>query len=144
MSVRFARALSAFAALAAGLGAGAVAHAQSMTSNSASFNGGYGRYNGQENRPVDFSIRDGSGNLAVVDGLIQSNAQSGGGGSASASASAGFTGGVGGSSSSASAIGNNLTVVTQGNYNTVIVNSTQINNGNVSAGATAGGANNAQ
>jgi len=140
MPVRIARVLSAAAALAVGLGAG-LAHGQALTSNSSSFNGGYGRYNGQENRPVDFSIRDGSGNLAVIDGVIQTNAQSGGGGSASASASAGFTGGVGGTAASSSAIGNNLTVVTQGNYNTVIVNSTQINNGNVSAGATAGGAN---
>ena len=141
MPASIARSLGAAAALAIGLGAGALAHGQALTSNSSSFNGGYGRYNGQENRPVDFSIRDGSGNLAIVDGLIQSNAQSGGGGSASASASAGLTGGVGGAAASSSAIGNNLTVVTQGNYNTVIVNSTQINNGNVSAGATAGGAN---
>jgi len=140
MPVRTAQVLSAAAALAVGLGAG-LAHGQTLNSNPSSFNGGYGRYNGQENRTVEFSIRDGSGNLAIVDGLIQSNAQSGGGGSASASASAGLTGGVGGAAASSSAIGNNLTVVTQGNYNTVIVNSTQINNGNVSAGATAGGAN---
>jgi holdfast attachment protein HfaA len=141
MQIRSIRVLSAFAALVAGFGAGALAHGQTMGSGSSSFNGGYGRYNGQENRPADFSIRDGSGNLAVVDGLIQTHAQSGGGGSASASASAGLTGGVGGSAASSSAIGNNLTVVTQGNYNTVIVNSTQINNGDVSAGSTAGGAN---
>ena len=141
MPVRIARVLTAFATLAAGLSVGALAHGQTMGSGSSSFNGGYGRYNGQENRPADFSIRDGAGNLAVVDGLIQSNAQSGGGGSASASASTGLSGGVGGSAASSSAIGNNLTVVTQGNYNTVIVNSTQINNGDVSAGSTAGGTN---
>lgn len=144
MTIRTKRVLSATMALAIGLGAVGLAHGQTMNANSSSFNGGYGRYNGQENRPTDYSIRDSAGNLAIFDGVIQANATSGGGGSASASASAGFTGGVGGTASSASAIGNNLTVVTQGNYNTVVVNSTQINNGNVSAGATAGGASNAQ
>ena len=42
--------------------------------------------------------------------------------------------GVGGYAGS-TAIGNNLTVVTQGNYNTVIVNSNQVNNGAVTAGS---------
>ena len=50
-------------------------------------------------------------------------------GSASAwsqsSAGAGFASG--------SAIGNQLNVITQGSWNTVIVNSTQINNGDISA-----------
>ena len=46
--------------------------------------------------------------------------------------------GVGGLGSS-TAIGNNLSVITQGNYNTVIVNSTQTNNGNVSAGTNVSG-----
>jgi holdfast attachment protein HfaA len=43
----------------------------------------------------------------------------------------GFGSGLGGSS--AQAIGNQLNVITQGNYNTVIVDSTQINNGDISA-----------
>ena len=42
---------------------------------------------------------------------------------------AGFSGG----SYSGQAIGNQLNVITNGNYNTVIVNSTQINNGNQTA-----------
>jgi holdfast attachment protein HfaA len=41
--------------------------------------------------------------------------------------------GVGSVGGGASAIGNNLVVVTQGYNNTVIIDSTQINNGNVSA-----------
>jgi holdfast attachment protein HfaA len=45
---------------------------------------------------------------------------------------------------SSTAIGNNLTVVTQGNNNTVIVNSTQINNGNISAGTNVGKSGNGQ
>ena len=57
---------------------------------------------------------------------------------ASASASGEASGGVG-IGSGASAIGNNLVVITQGNYNTVIVNSTQINNGDVSASTTLNG-----
>jgi holdfast attachment protein HfaA len=119
------------------------ASAQSLSGSSASFNGGYGRVNGQENHGVDFSLRDSNGNLAAVNGILQPaganvSSQSSGSGSASASASAGaFAGGVG-ASAQATAIGNNLTVVTQGNYNTVIVDSVQINNGNVSASSSAG------
>lgn len=124
------------------------AGAQTMDSNAATFNAGYGRSPGQENRPVEnYGLRDADGNLTFVNGMIQSSgsstSSSGGMASASASASGSFSGGVGGASSSA--IGNNLTVITQGNYNTVIVNSTQTNTGNITAGATAsGGASNAQ
>ena len=41
--------------------------------------------------------------------------------------------GVGAVGGSSTAVGNNLVVITQGNYNTVIVNSQQTNTGNVSA-----------
>ena len=143
MSVRIVPILAAV-----GLAGGLVASASAQTmsgGSSASFNGGFGRVNGQENHPVDFSIRDANGNLTAVDGILQpgSGSFASSSGTASASASAGvFTGGVG-ASASASAIGNNLTVVTQGNFNTVIVNSVQINNGDVTAGASAkGGAKN--
>lgn len=124
-------------ATAAVAGAVSGASAQTMSTNAASFNGGYGRYNGQENHPIEnFSNRDASGNMVIVDGIIQ-------GGSSSASSdakSSSYSGGVGIGSSSATAIGNNLNVVTQGNFNTVIVNSTQINNGAVTAGAKTSGA----
>lgn len=146
MSIRIATVAGAIAATAIMAGG---AHAQSVAGGSASFNGGYGRYNGQENQAVDFSIRGADGNLVAITGILQpagagnvnqsSGSSSSASGSASASASAGvFSGGVG-ASASASAIGNNLTVVTQGNYNTVIVESVQINNGNVSANSSAGG-----
>ncbi len=141
MSIRIATIASAIAVTAA-LGLPHAASAQTMAGgSSASFNGGYGRVNGQENHAVDFSLRDQNGNLLAVNGILQpagasSSSQSSGSASASASAGA-FAGGVG-ASAGASAIGNNLTVVTQGNYNTVIVESVQINNGNVSANATAG------
>ena len=108
------------------------AAAQSMTTNAASFNGGYARYNGQENRGIqNYSNRDADGNMLIVDGIIQAGSSY----ASSEAKSSSYSGGVGIGSSSATAIGNNLNVVTQGNYNTVIVNSTQINNGNVTAGA---------
>ncbi len=147
MSVRIASILCLCAVGAYSALAGA-AVAQSMTTSSASFNGGYGRFNGQENHPVDFSIRDANGNLTAIDGILTATggslASNSGTASASASASGSFSGGVGGlASASATAIGNSLSVVTQGNYNTVIVNSTQINNGDVTANASAkGGGNN--
>ena len=110
--------------------------AQSMSTNAASFNGGYARYNGQENRAIEnYSNRDASGNMLIVDGIIQAGSSY----ASSEAKSSSYSGGVGIGSSSATAIGNNLNVVTQGNFNTVIVNSTQINNGNVTAGAKTNG-----
>lgn len=123
---------SAAAALGLAMAATAgAAQAQSMMTNSAEFNAGYGRYAGQENRPVDVSTRDANGNRVIVDGLIltgeDQSSFSRTGGAADAFAGVGAVGG------GASAIGNNLVVVTQGNYNTVIVNSSQVNNGPVTA-----------
>lgn len=125
-------------ALLAGLVLTSAAQAQSMSTNSASFNAGYGRVSGQENQGVDFGTRDANGNRVIVDGIIQTGqdqsvfSRTGGGVFDSVS-------GVGGVGSGSTAIGNNLIVVTQGNYNTVIVNSNQTNNGNVSAGSNATG-----
>ena len=133
---RLAVVMAALAAAAAGPAA-----AQTMSTNSASFNGGYGRYNGQENRPIEnYSNRDANGNMMIIDGIIQAGSSY----ASSEAKSSSYSGGVGAGSSSATAIGNNLNVVTQGNFNTVIVNSTQINNGNVTAGAKTGGSTNGQ
>lgn len=127
---RLAIATAALSAIAGG------AAAQSMSTNAASFNGGYARYNGQENRAIEnYSNRDASGNMLIVDGIIQAGSSY----ASSEAKSSSYSGGVGIGSSSATAIGNNLNVVTQGNFNTVIVNSTQINNGNVTAGAKTNG-----
>lgn len=127
------RSIGRLAVVAAALAAPAGgAFAQSMSTNAASFNSGYGRYNGQENRAIEnYSNRDASGNMLIVDGIIQAGSSY----ASSEAKSSSYSGGVGVGSSSATAIGNNLNVVTQGNFNTVIVNSTQINNGNVTAGA---------
>jgi holdfast attachment protein HfaA len=115
----------------------APAHAQSMSTNSADFNAGYGRHSGSENRPVEFSTRDANGNRVIIDGIIQTgeDQSSFAWGSGAGEAYAGV-GSLGGGST---AIGNSLVVVTQGSYNTVIVNSSQVNNGAVSAGTTLNG-----
>lgn len=107
------------------------AQAQSMSTNSAEFNAGYGRYSGQENRPVDVTTRDANGNRVVVDGLILAGDDQSSFSRATGAADA-FAG-VGAAGGGASAIGNNLVVVTQGSNNTVIVNSTQTNTGAVTA-----------
>lgn len=108
-----------------------------MSSNSANFNAGYGRVAGSENRAVDVSTRDANGNRVIVDGIIQRGSDqstfAGGWGVGDSYSGVGTVGG------GSSAIGNNLVVVTQGNYNTVIVNSSQINNGNVTAGTNVNG-----
>lgn len=118
------------AALAAVLAAGG-AHAQDMSTNSASFNAGYGRYAGQENRPVDVSTRDANGNRVIVDGLMLTGEDQSS--FARAWGAADAFAGVGAVGGGATAIGNNLVVVTQGSHNTVIVNSSQTNNGAVTA-----------
>lgn len=124
-------------ALAATLGLGGSAAAQSMSTNSASFNAGYGRTSGQESRMVEYSTRDVNGNRVIVDGVMLTGADqsvysaSRSSGSLDAYSGVGAVGGYAGST----AIGNNLTVITQGNNNTVIVNSSQVNNGNVTAGS---------
>ena len=126
------------AACAATLFAGAAA-AQSLTTNSASFNGGWNRIQGLENHAVDVSTRDENGNRIIVDGIIQDGDEnseyvdSDSSGAGTVYAGAGGRRRGRGVNSTATAIGNNLQVITTGNWNTVIVNSTQINNGNVTA-----------
>ncbi|MDX2275909.1 MAG: holdfast anchoring protein HfaA [Hyphomonadaceae bacterium] len=73
----------------------------------------------------DPSTRDENGNRIVINGRIQVE------GSLSGGLMDGYSSGLGGDS--ASAIGNQLNVVTYGSYNTVIIDSTQINNGDISA-----------
>jgi holdfast attachment protein HfaA len=118
-------------ALAACLASAGHAHAQFMSTNSASYNAGYGRIAGQENRPVDVTTRDANGNRLVVDGLIITGDDQSS--FARTSGAADAFAGVGAVGGGASAIGNNLVVVTQGSNNTVIVNSNQVNTGPVTA-----------
>lgn len=123
------------------LGLATSVDAQSMNTNSASFNAGYGRIAGQENRVVDYSTRDANGNRIIVDGVMLTGADQSVYSSSNSSGSLDSYSGVGGLGgySGSTAIGNNLTVITQGNNNTVIVNSTQTNTGNISAGSSTNG-----
>ena len=101
---------------------------------------GYGGARYSTARPQTGSTRDANGNRLIVDGIIQAGASaysSASGGVSSSFSGAGGNGGtmIGGST----AIGNSLNVVVQGNHNTVIVNSTQVNNGAVTAGTSLNG-----
>lgn len=76
--------------------------------------------------PYDATTRDSAGNRTIIDGVYIT-------GSTLDSTSIGqYLYGNGGSSFSGTgyAIGNQLNVTTTGNFNTVIVNSNQVNNGN--------------
>ena len=121
----------------------AAAAAQSAgSSGMGAYQAGYGGSRYTTARPQTGSTRDQNGNRLIVDGIIQAGA------SAYSSASGGVStsfSGAGGSANGgttiggSTAIGNSLNVVVQGNHNTVIVNSTQINHGNVTAGTSLNG-----
>jgi len=127
-------------ALVVTLGAPAAASAQSAGSSSmGTYQAGYGASRYTTARPQTGSTRDANGNRLIVDGVIQAGAStysSASGGVSSSFSGAGGNGAIGGST----AIGNNLNVVVQGNHNTVIVNSTQVNNGAINAGTSLNGA----
>lgn len=111
-----------------------VAAAQSAGSaGAAQFQNGYGGARYAVASPETGSTRDANGNRLIVNGIIQRNASaysSSSGGVSSSWSGVGGSGGYGGST----AIGNQLNVVVQGSHNTVIVRSTQTNNGDVNAG----------
>lgn len=111
-------------------------------SNSSSYNSGYGMTAGQENKASDFSLRDDNGNMTILNGMFTSasNQMETGAQQATATSNgtgAGYPGGMSGAGTvmtgGAQAIGNSLNVVTYGSFNTVIVNSSQTNNGNQTA-----------
>ena len=126
--------------------AGAVTLAQSAlagnVTGASDYNSPYGMASGQENQNIDPSLRDGNGNLTMVNGVFtssnmgQSNFQQMSSLGAVSSGSTLTTGGVGFGNSNiaaAQAVGNSLNVVTVGTGNTVIVNSHQTNNGDQTA-----------
>ena len=123
-------------ALGAGLAAAALAgsaRAQSgsgtLSSFQQGFNGGLNTFESQ----VNVSTYANGTNTVFVDGVSQIGSDQ------SVFSKVGSTGGASdkyagaGAIGGASAIGNNLSVNVSGDYNTVVVNSTQVNNGNVSA-----------
>ena len=133
--------LWAVAPVIAALAAPAAVEAQSAgASNMGTYQAGYGGSRYTTARPQTGSTRDANGNRLIVNGVIQAGASSyasASGGVSSSFSGAGNSGGsaIGGST----AIGNNLNVVVQGNHNTVIVNSSQVNNGAINAGTSLNG-----
>lgn len=127
----------ATAALACGAAAalGGACQAQSLSNNGASFNAGYGSNGAGLNSPINVSTRDANQNSIFVNGVMQTPEGS------VFSRTNGFsqTGSSGVGGGRATAIGNNLSVVVQGSYNRVTVDSTQINNGDISANASLNG-----
>jgi holdfast attachment protein HfaA len=135
------KSLPAFALSAALLLLPAVAAAQSAGSSGMSgYQAGYGGARYSTARPQTGSTRDANGNRLIVDGIIQAGASSYSSATGGVSSSFSGVGGNGGMAIGGStAIGNSLNVVVQGNHNTVIVNSTQVNNGAVNAGTSLNG-----
>jgi len=101
-------------------------------SDDTSYSHPYGMVAGQENQPVNAALRDGNGNLTIVNGQFTSSAMSQQSGLGTMSS------GVG--TAQATAIGNALNVVTVGSGNTVVVNSVQDNHGNQTATVSTNGA----
>ncbi|MEQ8557118.1 MAG: holdfast anchoring protein HfaA [Henriciella sp.] len=102
------------------------ANAQAASSVS-EFERPYGFGYGQEQQPYSASGgRDANGNRVIINGLIEGGTGLG----TSLYTGWGQTDGASGMIGTGTAIGNQLNVITNGNYNTVIIDSTQINNGN--------------
>jgi holdfast attachment protein HfaA len=116
-----------------------LARAQSGSSTLSGFSQGYNGGLSTIQGAINVSTRDANGNLTIVDGVTQIGSDQSvfakAGSTTGASDSFNGAGAVGG----ATAIGNNLSVNVSGNYNTVIVNSTQTNTGAVSATTTLNG-----
>lgn len=130
----------AAAAVLAALPAGSAVAQSTGSAGAGQFQAGYGASRYTTAQASRGTTRDANGNRLVVDGIIQQN------GSAysrsdSSSSSSHFSGGVGSGTNigGSTAIGNNLNVVVQGNRNTVVVNSTQTNTGDINAGTTLNG-----
>ena len=142
MTVRT-KALPALVVVAAAtLALPAVAAAQSAgSSGMGAYTAGYGGARYTTARPQSGSTRDANGNRLIVDGIIQAGASTYSSASGGVSSSFSGAGGAGGGTAigGSTAIGNSLNVVVQGNHNTVIVNSTQVNNGAVTAGTSLNG-----
>ena len=132
-------AAAAFTLSAAALGVAAIlaaapAHAQSRAGYANEFSRPYGINPGDESRPYDARTRDLNGNRVIIDGRIVT-------GDDLSSLPLGLYNGANtgmGFSGTGAAIGNQLNVNTSGSFNTVVVNSTQINNGNQTVTVVAG------
>jgi holdfast attachment protein HfaA len=115
------------------------AAAQSMSPRGGTlsvYEAGYADGRAMDSRPYDPSTRDANGNRVIVNGVIRTDAtvwsRADGTDYGGAAGGADFFS-SGATNSSVTAIGNLLTVTVDGSWNTVIVNSTQNNAGNVTA-----------
>lgn len=116
------------------------AAAQSAGSSGMSgYQAGYGGSRYTTARPQTGSTRDENGNRLIVNGIIQAGASAYSSASGGVSSTWSGAGGGGTTIGGSTAIGNSLNVVVQGNHNTVIVNSRQVNNGDVTAGTALNG-----
>lgn len=115
--------MTRFILISIGLLALAAPAAAQAPQSAGEFERGYGMGWDSFDRPIEPSTRDANGNRVIVNGRMELEG----------TLSGGLMDYGSGSSLGAQAIGNQLNVVTQGNWNTVIIDSTQINNGDVSA-----------
>ncbi len=106
------------------------ASAQTANASAGDFERPWGFGYGQESQPYEASTRDASGNRTIIGGLLEGGSGLSSYANATASAYANAQASSGAGFSQGSSIGNQINVITQGNYNTVVVNATQINNGN--------------
>ncbi|MEZ5939050.1 MAG: holdfast anchoring protein HfaA [Hyphomonadaceae bacterium] len=127
--------LGALAGLAVVIGAVALlalpADAQTNPASSGfgEFEHPYGFAYGAETQAFDANTRDANGNRVIIDGRIMTGDDLSTLSSSTASASAWAQARAGAGFGQGTAIGNQINVITQGNYNTVVVNATQINSG---------------
>lgn len=120
------------AALALGLPSAAPAPgAEPLTP--AGLNAGYGRVMGQESRSVEPSTRDASNNRVIVNGLLADPSGLAGGLSPGLGDRSAQVGGIG-----VQAIANQINIVANGSWNTIVVEATQTNTGAVQASAAVG------
>lgn len=115
--------LFALLALAGGLALPAFAQEAGYL---AEFERPYGFGYGEEASPFDAGTRDRHDNRVIVNGRILTDGSTLGDG---LTTQWGQTGGAPGMLGTGTAVGNQLNVITQGSFNTVIIDSTQINNG---------------
>lgn len=137
------KALPAALACIAFMTPGAIAQSQS---NPSEWNRPYGQSHQDGSQPYT-GARSRAGNRVVINGIIQTGVGVSAQASAFAQGSATFQGGVqngtgaGYTFHQATAIANQLNVVVNGNYNTVVINSRQTNTGPVTANAGQASAN---
>jgi holdfast attachment protein HfaA len=116
------------AALFAAVATPVMAQASSRALPTAASMGG-GVAGSMTGQPTDYSLRDGNGNLIIVNGVLRP--------AGSMSATGGFADSplpmAGGQT--ATAVANQLTVLATGSWNTIIVDSVQTNTGDVTATA---------